>query len=521
MSAVPTLRMKSYIQPFERELAVRELRSLTGDTATPLDLAKGLWRAPRKNATEASERLAYWETLDEAYTDQVRREATSIVARNGVGLGDIVALSREAIEGKIPRSRCLRYGPHGIHEYRGKFFPQLVKALINIAGVRNATVFDPMCGSGTTLVEAICSGNRAIGLDMNPLSVFISRAKCEALRVTSAEVVAGFELLRVGLRGSGKTSSGSKRDLGDQVYLERWFSKGVLAELDRITSLIDRVPHRSVANLFKVSLSNIVRRVSYQKEEDLRVRREDKKIDPVDVERLFLEEALRSAKAVTADIAHGVGRRVGRALVLDADARSFVGTGLIAEASVDLVITSPPYATALPYLDTDRLSLSCLGFLPRAEHRARDGEMIGNREITERTRRLQWQRYVEEGHRLPGEVRSLVEQIERENLRGVVGFRRRNLGALLAMYFFDMRSVLTEIQRALKPGGYAFLVVGNNRTRTPAGEIEIRTSELLLAVAQGLGFVDCQRVEMEMLYSRDIFRENRTPSEHILSMRRQ
>ena len=276
-----------------------------------------------------------------------------------------------------------------------------------------------------------------------------------------------------------------------------------------------------VSDLFKVSLSNIIRRVSYQKEADLRIRREYKQIDARQVRDLFLEEALRSAKMVAADAAQsGVGE-LSQAGVFNGDARSFVNNGIVGENAVDLVITSPPYATALPYLDTDRLSLCYLGLLTRPEHRKRDIEMIGNREITDRLRRDQWERYLTEGMHLPSEVRILIDRIERENGNGAVGFRRRNLGALLATYFFDMRNVLLEIQRALKPGAQAFLVVGNNRTKTPDGEIEIRTSELLLAIAASVGFADCERVEMEMLRSRDIFRVNRTPSEDILSMRRQ
>ena len=61
--------------------------------------------------------------------------------------------------------------------------------------------------------------------------------------------------------------------------------------------------------------------------------------------------------------------------------------------SVDVVITSPPYATALPYLDADRLSLIILGLLPRREYSSKESEMIGSREITERKRADIWATY--------------------------------------------------------------------------------------------------------------------------------
>lgn len=45
-----------------------------------------------------------------------------------------------------------RYSTHGIHEYKGKFNPQIVHAIANIFGVqRGHKVLDPFDGSGTTI----------------------------------------------------------------------------------------------------------------------------------------------------------------------------------------------------------------------------------------------------------------------------------------------------------------------------------------------------------------------------------
>ena len=58
------------------------------------------------------------------------------------------------------------------------FFPQLARSLLNIAGVKAGDhVLDPMCGSGTTLIETSLLGCAAFGVDMNPLSVLMSRGQ--------------------------------------------------------------------------------------------------------------------------------------------------------------------------------------------------------------------------------------------------------------------------------------------------------------------------------------------------------
>ena len=108
--------------------------------------------------------------------------------------------------------------------------------------------------------------------------------------------------------------------------------------------------------------------------------------------------------------------------------------------------------------------------------------------------------------------------IDRLNKAGSVGFRRRNLSALLAKYFFDMHEVLTGMTSLLRPGGTMFLVVGNNRTTAGGEPIEIRTADHLGKIATELGFRKTEDIAMDMLVSRDIFRANAVPSERIIRL---
>ncbi|MBI5613364.1 site-specific DNA-methyltransferase, partial [Candidatus Gottesmanbacteria bacterium] len=50
--------------------------------------------------------------------------------------------------------------------------------------VKNKTVLDPFCGSGTTLVEGILAGHTVIGIDIDPLSAMISKVKVIKVDVT-------------------------------------------------------------------------------------------------------------------------------------------------------------------------------------------------------------------------------------------------------------------------------------------------------------------------------------------------
>lgn len=525
-------RIKDFIQPFERKLALAELRALTHGPVTPLDGDNDSAIHFSINAGNDAEHLrtalAYWCSVGsdiDALTLQLRGEATSLVARNGIDADTFSKTVRTLVPQTLPNKRCLRYATHGIHEYRGKFFPQLVRSLMNSIDLpAEALIADPMCGSGTTLVEALLSGRRCFGFDRNPLSVYITEVKCETLTLMPTDLLSSFSKLQEKLRNPLDLKPRDRRSHqlseSDQAYLHRWFSSSVLMELDQIHHEIASLSSRRIRNFFFVCLSNILRSVSWQKNDDLRIRREVGDISPGETLRRFLAEALRSTRLVSAFIVERGTTTADRWRVDLGDAR--LTTSLVPElvGRVDAVITSPPYATALPYIDTDRLSLVYLGLLPRKAHRPLDSHMIGNREVTPKERERLWIAYVKDRQLLPKSTRELVEKIDRLNKCSNAGFRRRNLSALLSKYFFDMRLAIQEIQDLLRPGGTAFLVVGNNRTTAGGRNVEIRTAHHLKQIAAELGLKAVSSLSMEMLVSRDIFRRNSMSSEQILILRR-
>ena len=523
-----TCRMKAYIQPFERRLALQELRALAHGPVVPVDgddvtaSTFSITRASDADALRGA--LAYWRSVGDdidGLTIQLRGEATLEIARRGMNGGDVPDMVRALVPLRLPNKRCLRYATHGLHEYRGKFFPQLARALMNIASLpKNAIVLDPMCGSGTTLVEARLSGRRCYGLDMNPLSVFVTDVKCKALTLAPTALTKAYhKLLSVldrpaSLHGEPGRSASLADD--DRAYLERWFAPQTLEELDHIEAAIRRLPAEGLRNFYRVCLSNILRGVSWQKNDDLRVRREEAELAKGETVARFLKEAGRSTRTVMAFLVERGQKGVGSHTVREADARQAMSALPNLTGKVDAVVTSPPYATALPYIDTDRLSLIYLGLLSRQDHRTRDTLMIGNREVTPRARMEHWAYYEANRSWLPRNTRALIERIDQLNRLGEVGFRRRNLSALLSKYFFDMRATMQQTFELLRPGGTMFLVVGNNRTTAGGQPVEIRTADHLIEIASGLGFRLIGDMAMDMLVSRDIFRKNAVPSERII-----
>ncbi len=232
-------RLKDYIQPFERSLAIQELEAVAAtkpQRSTDKDDAYVEFIvSTTKSITSMAGSLAYWEVVSSkskaVTTTQSLREATVNVVRNGIDLAELKALLPFGGAIPLPNRRCLRYGTHGIHEYRGKFFPQLVRSLINISGTRpGGIVADPMSGSGTTNVEAKLFGCVGLGLDMNPLSTFLGNTKCELLSASPAKLEATYKKIRSSLlepetRGKKKLTYFASLPAADQLYLRSWFGE--------------------------------------------------------------------------------------------------------------------------------------------------------------------------------------------------------------------------------------------------------------------------------------------------------
>ena len=216
------------------------------------------------------------------------------------------------------------YATHGLFPYRGKFHPQLIKAIMNVIGLRQGDlVLDPMTGSGTTNVEASLIGIDSIGFDMNPFAVFMSRAKMQGLSLTQDELSA--------LREDGEsvfeglTLSGVQQTLGElsEIQTSKVHPILLLAYLDAL-GYSKRVKTKKFPELLPIVLARYVSAIG----NFIKARDE-------------------------------LGLDLGHAQVEQRDARDL---DKIRSDSVDAVITSPPYSFAIDYLKGDRLQLEYLGY---------------------------------------------------------------------------------------------------------------------------------------------------------------
>ena len=74
---------------------------------------------------------------------------------------------------------------HDLHPYPTKYIPQIPGNIISRLSHRGELILDPFGGSGTTALEAVRIGRRAVSIDANPVGTIIGKVKTCNLDRTS------------------------------------------------------------------------------------------------------------------------------------------------------------------------------------------------------------------------------------------------------------------------------------------------------------------------------------------------
>jgi site-specific DNA-methyltransferase (cytosine-N4-specific) len=445
--------------------------------------------------------------------------------------------NRGSYEPPTLRRQSTRYSAHGIHEYRGKFNPQIVRAIGNILNVRpGQSVLDPFCGSGTTLLEAAHIGWNAVGVEINPLGVEISNAKIASVHIPPRNLEENSHSLIARLsrkvknitfdgpfsRETIKTVGGTKWAdiLPNLAYLRAWFSDSVLVQISAILREIGEIPDPRARLIFRVILSDILRGVSLQDVADLRIRRTKKPAENAPAIPSFLK-ALSYQTNTILKARRFLGKVRTRQAAVLGDTRSCasLARSLNENQLFDAAITSPPYVVALPYIDTQRLSLAALGLIASDDLRLTERSLIGNREITNAERKKLQQALTHNLDNLPPICISLCRKMNAALDKANDGFRRQNMPALTYQYCRDMGHMFSQAHGLLKPRAPFALVVGINKTILGGKEFVINTPELLASLAEQNGFIVDDLIELNTYHRFDIHQANSIRSEVLLILR--
>lgn len=349
-----------------------------------------------------------------------------------------------------------------IHPFPARMTPDTVRQLFSgLSG--KAIVLDPMCGSGTVVRHAARSGICAVGFDIDPLSVLMSRVWTTKTPVRRALSVAE-NLVRQanGLRMRDCDLPWIDHCPETKRFTKYWFANPQRRQLRRISHLLMHEMADTpsyLRNCLWLALSRLIVTkhagaslawdVSHSRPHKVREEND------FDVDLMFVRSTAQLVQRLSDDrIDHSARIRIG-------DCRNLAS---VERHSIDAVVTSPPYLNAIDYLRGHKMSLVWMGYTIPSLRNLR-AKSIG----TEAAR----------SNSAPAANCEMA-------LGKLAAFphlpaRQQNI---VRKYADDASIFLAEMHRVIKPGGRMSLVLGDSNVR---GQ-RIENSKLFFHLARQIGF---------------------------------
>mgnify|MGYP002682476849 FL=1 len=300
--------------PLLEKLFSKDYQLIDGtDEIFELDLA--LWEYEALSKKELIDRSAYLKSVDGKETTHFR--TCNLQNLEEVHKNSSFRTKVFFLDGKYSTG----YATHSLFPYRGKFHPQLIRALLNILNIKQGhIVLDPMAGSSTVAVEANLLGIDAISVDLSPFCELMGKVKTFALdldiNILESIVANPKEILEKLKKDRVPEYFKNNKDDKKGSYYEIV----LLAFLDTV-GFAGR-SNSSIDKLFTRVLERYISTIKY------------------------FQEARQK-----------MNLKIGRSKIIQGSVMKLP----IDDNSIDAIITSPPYSFAIDYLKNDQPQLEYLG----------------------------------------------------------------------------------------------------------------------------------------------------------------
>ncbi len=343
---------------------------------------------------------------------------------------------------------------------------------------KSLKVLDPFAGVGTTILQSVIRGYDAIGFEINPYASLAARTKAASLNVDIPSFKALIEELpKLSRMWRNVEPVGIKKPpLKTKIA---FFSPKVERQVLHALGYINDIEDDLIRDIFRTAFGAVIVSVSnYSYEPSLCTRKSAGKPFIEDVD--FAEVLAGKFREMLTDIKKVKGQmgdlgRIGKAKILTTN--FLTDNDYLANASINLLITSPPYLNNYHYVRNTRPQLYWLSFISAPEdHKNLETGNFG--------------KYWQEVRDLD-EVRLSFEHSFLNELLGELRGTRKSAGAYggpgwanyVASYFNDTYGFYKTVSRVLKTGGYAVVVVGNSIIQG----IEIEVDRLCGDIARRCG----------------------------------
>jgi DNA modification methylase len=368
-------------------------------------------------------------------------------------------------------------------KYKEGFSSAFVKYILNLFGASDLgqTVLDPFAGIGTTVTTSIQNGFNAIGIELLPPGILATKARIAASRINSddfADVLNSIENLNL-----QDINTPQKYFFKHLTITKGAFSDETELAFANIQKFIEeRCNNLEMKELLKFSVSSILEDVSFTRKDGQYLRwdyRSDRKLKSKFSKgeiHSFKPRLIQKLKEIQKDISHTKRNET------NANFNLIQGSCLtkmqeIADESINIVITSPPYCNRYDYTRTYALELAFNGIDDNEIKKLRQTLLSATVENKSKYNQLQdFYSKIHKSETFRSAVHTFRNQLALqevlENLRLHKNvLNNKNIPDMVANYFFEMNFVIRELARTLKKGGKIIMV--NDNVRYNGDEIPV------------------------------------------------
>lgn len=352
------------------------------------------------------------------------------------------------------------YLTHSFFKYPCKFIPEIPGwAIRTFLKNDNQTIYDPFCGSGTTLLEANVFGSNGWASEIDPFAKVLTKVKTTKPSSKQLQnISATFNKLLQIIKDPKRPCF-----IPEMKNLDHWFPEKTIAELGRLIYSIGELKDENERDFFKVCVASIVKKVSYcdnvSPKPYVSTRIEKNPDSVIDAFQSIFDNYFEKVSELSKK------DKLGKTIFTKGDA-CFCKT----DFACDLAFTSPPYINAFDYGRTLRLENLWLGFGTEEDIKAKKKEYIG----TEIVREREIDNY-RDITRYSETLKLLVSQLEKIDKKRAV---------IVLKFFADMKLNLIDVYSHLKPGCVYGIVIGDSVIR----KIIFPSATILSEISSHFGF---------------------------------
>ena len=352
---------------------------------------------------------------------------------------------------------------HCFHQYPAMMIPQVAGKILDEFGKNAKLLFDPYCGTGTSLVEANIRGIDAIGTDINPLARLIAKTKTTIISLKTLDLyLKDFNDFAFNINlGVIKVNP----IIPDFNNIDYWFKKETQSTLAIIKKYIEDIDNINIQNFFKVAFSETIREVSLTRNSEFKLYRMTKeqieKFKP-DVFPIMISKLFRNRNGMEEYI-HLKNKDNIKSLIYDFNTVFEIPEKILSPESVDIIMTSPPYGdsrTTVAYGQFSRLSNQWLDIENANEI---DKKLMGGKRSKD---------YIDFGFEPLDKALKEISKKDEKRVYDVISF------------YIDYRQSIQNISKVVRKNGIAAFVIGNRREKG----IEIPNDEITKAFFEENGF---------------------------------